>query len=43
VVATGGLSPLVAKFSSEIEEVHPELTLRGLRIAHQILTAADRA
>jgi len=40
VVATGGLAPLVSKFSAEIEEVHPDLTLRGLRIAHQILTAA---
>ena len=38
VVATGGLSSLVAKFSSEIEEVHPDLTLRGLRLAHLILT-----
>jgi len=39
VVATGGLASLVAKFSAEIEEVHPDLTLRGLRLAHEILTA----
>ncbi len=39
VVATGGLAALVAKFSTEIEEVHPDLTLRGLRLAHRILTA----
>ncbi len=40
VVSTGGLAALVSKFSSEIEEVHPDLTLRGLRLAHQILTTA---
>ena len=39
VVSTGGLAALVSKFSSEIEEVHPDLTLRGLRIAHSLLTA----
>ena len=39
VVATGGLATLVAKFSSEIEEVHPDLTLRGLRLAYTILAA----
>ena len=33
VIATGGLAPLVAKYSSEIEEVHPDLTLQGLRLA----------
>jgi type III pantothenate kinase len=33
VIATGGLASLVAKFSSEIEEVHPDLTLQGLRLA----------
>ncbi len=37
VVATGGFAPLVAKYSSEIEEVHPDLTLRGLQIAHRHL------
>jgi type III pantothenate kinase len=36
VVATGGLAPLIAKFSSEIEEVHPDLTLQGLRIAAEL-------
>jgi len=39
VVATGGLAPLVAKYSSEIEEVHPDLTLRGLMMSWQLLTA----
>jgi type III pantothenate kinase len=37
VIATGGLAPLVAKYSSEIEEVHPDLTLQGLRLAAQWL------
>lgn len=37
VVATGGLAALVAKFSTEIEEVHPDLTLQGLRIAAELL------
>jgi type III pantothenate kinase len=36
VVATGGLAPLIAKYSSEIEEVHPDLTLQGLRIAAEL-------
>ena len=38
VIATGGYAPLVAKYSGEIEEVHPDLTLRGLQIAHRLLT-----
>jgi type III pantothenate kinase len=33
VVATGGLAGLVAPLCSEIESVHPDLTLVGLRIA----------
>jgi type III pantothenate kinase len=33
VVATGGLAGLVAPLSKEIESVHPDLTLVGLRIA----------
>ncbi|MFI5281382.1 MAG: type III pantothenate kinase, partial [Gemmatimonadales bacterium] len=37
VIATGGLAPLVAKFSAEIEEVHPDLTLQGLRLASEWL------
>lgn len=37
VIATGGLAALVAKHSSEIEEVHPDLTLQGLRIAAEWL------
>lgn len=37
VVATGGLAAMVSKFSTEIEEVHPDLTLQGLRIAAELL------
>lgn len=33
VVATGGLAPLVAPLCNEIESVHADLTLVGLRIA----------
>ncbi len=33
VVATGGLAGLVAALTREIESVHPDLTLTGLRIA----------
>lgn len=43
VVATGGLAALIAKFSAEVEEVHPDLTLRGLRLAHEILTTQEHA
>jgi type III pantothenate kinase len=39
VVATGGMAALIAKYSSEIEEVHPDLTLQGLRIAADLLGA----
>lgn len=43
VVATGGFAPLVAKFSEEIEEVHPDLTLQGLRLAHAHLESLARS
>jgi type III pantothenate kinase len=33
VIATGGLADLVAPLAREIESVHPDLTLTGLRIA----------
>jgi len=33
VVATGGLAGLVVPLCKEIESVHPDLTLVGLRIA----------
>ncbi len=33
VVATGGLAPVVAPLTRTIEQVHPDLTLQGLRIA----------
>ncbi len=32
-VATGGLAGLVAPLAKEIESVHPDLTLVGLRLA----------
>ena len=37
VVATGGLAGLVAPLCTEIESVHPDLTLVGLRIAAMAL------
>jgi type III pantothenate kinase len=40
VVATGGLSVVVAPLSRTIEEVDPDLTLRGLRIAARHLGLA---
>src|SRR5439155_1214638 len=33
VIATGGLASLVVPLAHEIESVHPDLTLTGLRIA----------
>jgi type III pantothenate kinase len=36
VVATGGLSPLIAKHSKAIEEVDPVLTLEGLRLLYEM-------
>jgi len=33
VIATGGLASLVAQLAREIESVHPDLTITGLRIA----------
>jgi type III pantothenate kinase len=41
VVSTGGLAALITKFSVEIEEVHPDLTLRGLRLAYGLLAAGQ--
>jgi pantothenate kinase type III len=43
VIATGGYASLVAKYSSEIEEVHPDLTLRGLQISYRLLCEGGRA
>lgn len=37
VIATGGLAPLVAPLSKEIESVNPDLTLTGLRVAASAL------
>lgn len=35
VIATGGQAPLIAPFTSSIEEVIPHLTLQGLRIIYE--------
>jgi len=43
VIATGGYASLVAKYSAEIEEVHPDLTLRGLQISYRLLCEGGRA
>jgi type III pantothenate kinase len=40
VIATGGLAGLVAPLSREIEEVNPDLTLTGLRVAASALGLA---
>ena len=40
VVATGGLAEALAPFCESIERVVPELTLVGLRMAHELITAA---
>jgi len=34
VIATGGLAPLIAKGSTHIESVEPDLTLLGLKLVH---------
>jgi type III pantothenate kinase len=34
IVATGGLSPLIAPFTDSIQHVEPWLTLHGLRLVH---------
>lgn len=38
VIATGGLAETMAPLSAEIEEVDPYLTLKGLRIANELLS-----
>jgi len=38
VIATGGLAETVSPLCEEIEEVDPYLTLKGLRIAHELLS-----
>jgi type III pantothenate kinase len=35
VVATGGLSGLIARFSASIQELDPWLTLHGLRLVFE--------
>jgi len=39
-IATGGLAGLIAPLSKEIESVHPDLTLVGLRLAAAALGLA---
>jgi type III pantothenate kinase len=41
VVATGGLASTFEPFCKEIDLVEPYLTLNGLRIAHELVTAAS--
>ncbi|MBC7791159.1 MAG: type III pantothenate kinase [Anaerolineae bacterium] len=43
VIATGGLAPLLAPLCNEIDQVDLYLTLQGLRLAHDILTAEGTA
>ena len=43
VVATGGLAPVLKPFCRELELVEPHLTLQGLRLAHDILSAGGTA
>jgi type III pantothenate kinase len=38
-IATGGLAESVAKHCTEIDVIDPLLTLRGLQIAHSLLSA----
>ena len=40
VVATGGLAPVIQPHCPVIELVDPDLTLQGLRMAHEILARA---
>lgn len=39
VVATGGLAEVIKPHCAEIEQVEPDLTLHGLRMAHGLLTS----
>jgi len=41
VIATGGLAELVAPLCTEVDLVEPYLTLEGLRLAHELLTAGS--
>jgi type III pantothenate kinase len=41
VVATGGLATVFQPFCKEIEVIEPYLTLIGLRIAHELVSAAS--
>lgn len=43
VVATGGLASTIAPITKEIEEVDTDLTLKGLRIAYEILSPLQSA
>ena len=41
VVATGGLAPVFQPFCKEFDVLEPYLTLNGLRIAHDLVSAAS--
>lgn len=40
VIATGGLAELIAPLCREVNRVEPYLTLEGLRLAYELITAA---
>lgn len=40
VIATGGLAPMMAPLCETVDRVDPYLTLVGLRLAHELLTAS---
>lgn len=40
VVATGGLAPALMPLCTQLDRVEPDLTLHGLRIAHELLTGS---
>ncbi|MEP7343668.1 MAG: type III pantothenate kinase [Gemmatimonadaceae bacterium] len=41
VVATGGLAPLLVPHCQEIERIEPHLTLQGLQIAYELISAVS--
>lgn len=43
VIATGGLAEIIAPLTTQIEEVDPFLTLKGLQIAHELLAGGEAA
>ena len=39
VIGTGGMAELIEPYSQEIEQVEPFLTLQGIRMGYELLTA----